>query len=222
MKFEEYSKKLIKSLNLADFPIGVKLIKITEELPNMVESGEPMAYCASVARARKGESVLLGKEKHGCLLGAAILGLINVPAKISSGEAHSSAGLLSSPAAASKTISEIPKIAPETIKNTLVFPLDKAPMEPEVILFYVKPGQAVWIALALNYTQGGRLSCSFAGIGCTCGDATVIPYLRKTPNFSIGDFGGRTRKGPEEMIVGLPFNLLDEVVNNLEKIGCPR
>ena len=93
---------------------------------------------------------------------------------------------------------------------------------PEVIIFYVKPGKALWIALALNYTRGGRLSCSFAGIGCTCGDATVIPYLRNTPNFAIGDFGGRMRRGPEEMLVGLPVTLLEEVVNNLEKLGCPR
>ena len=222
MNFEEVSSKLKKSLELEDSPAGVKLFKVGEDLLGIAEHAQPMQYCTAVLRARKGETILLGKDKHSCKLGAAILGLINMPVSFSSGEAHSKIGILSSPEAASKTISEIPKIAPETIKNTLVFPLDKAPMEPEVILFYVKPGQAVWIALALNYTQGGRLSCSFAGIGCTCGDATVIPYLRKTPNFSIGDFGGRTRKGPEEMIVGLPFNLLDEVVNNLEKIGCPR
>jgi uncharacterized protein (DUF169 family) len=181
-----------------------------------------MPYCASVVRARKGESVLLGKDKHGCQLGAAILGLINLPGKISSGEVHSSSGLLSSPAAASKTISEIPRIASETMRATLVFPLEKSPVEPEVIIFHVKPGQALWIALALNYTKGGRLSSSFAGIGCTCGDATVMPYLRNSPNFTIGDFGGRMRRGPEEMIVGLPVTLLEEVVNNLEKLGCPR
>jgi uncharacterized protein (DUF169 family) len=222
MKLEELSKKLKDTLVLGDSPVGVKLIKVGEELPEIAERAEPMPYCGSIASARKGESVLLGKDKHGCALGAAILGLINMPAKISSGEVHSSAGLFSSPSAASKTISEIPKIAPETIRATLVFPLEKALVEPEVIILHVKPGQAVWIALALNYTRGGRLSCSFAGIGCTCGDATVIPYLRKTANFAIGDFGGRMRRGPEEMIVGIPVALLEEVVGNLEKLGCTR
>lgn len=222
MKFEELSTKLKKTLVLEDSPVGVKLIKVGKEMPEIAECAERMPYCGSVARARKGESVLLGKDKHGCALGAAILGLANIPEKISSGEAHSSAGLLSSPAAASKTIREIPKIAPETIRTTLVFPLEKAPIEPEVIILHLKPRQALWMALALNYTKGGRLSCSFAGIGCTCGDATVIPYLRNTPNFSIGDFGGRTTRGPEEMMVGLPVTLLEEVVNNLERLGCPR
>jgi uncharacterized protein (DUF169 family) len=222
MKLEEISKKLKDTLVLVDSPVGVKLIKVGEELPDFAERAETMAYCASVACARKGESVLLGKDKHGCALGAAILGLTNMPAKISSGEVHSGSGLLASPAAASKTINEIPKIAPETIRATLVFPLEKAPAEPEVIILHIKPGQAVWIALALNYARGGRLSCSFAGIGCTCGDATVIPYLRNTPNFAIGDFGGRMRRGPEEMIVGIPFSLSEEVVDNLGRLGCPR
>ncbi|MFH1962177.1 MAG: DUF169 domain-containing protein, partial [bacterium] len=79
-----------------------------------------------------------------------------------------------------------------------------------------------WVALALNYTRGGRISSSFAGIGGTCGDATVIPYLRNVPNFTTGDFGGRTRRAPEEIIVGIPVSLLEEVVDNLEKLGCPR
>ena len=222
MKFEELSKKLKTTLELEDSPVGVKLIKVGEELPQIAERGEPIPYCASIARARKGESVLLGKDKHGCPLGAANLGLINVPEKMASGEAHASAGLLSSPAAASKTVSEIPRIAAETIQATLVFPLEKAPLEPEVVILHVKPDQALWVALALNYTRGGRISSSFAGIGGTCGDATVIPYLRSIPNFTTGDFGGRTRRAPEEMIVGIPVSLLEEVVNNLEKLGCPR
>lgn len=222
MKFDDLSKKLKKTLELEDSPVGVKLIKVGEELPEIAERAEPMPYCASVARARKGESVLLGKDKHGCPVGAANLGLINVPGKISSGEAHSSAGLLSSPAAASKTVAEIPKITAETIRATLVFPLEKAALEPEVVILHLKPDQALWVALSLNYTRGGRISCSFAGIGGTCGDATVIPYLRGVPNFTIGDFGGRTRRGPEEMIVGIPVSLLEEVVSNLEKLGCPR
>jgi uncharacterized protein (DUF169 family) len=222
MKFEEVSLKLKKVLELEDYPVGVKLIRADEELPGIAESAKPMPYCASVARARKGESVLLGKDKHGCPLGSAILGLTNIPGKISSGEAHSSQRLFSSPDAASKTISEIPKIVPETIQATLVFPLEKAPLKPDVIILHLKPGRAVWIAFALNYTRGGRLSCSFAGIGCTCGDATVIPYLRNIPNFAIGDLGGRISRGPEEMIIGLPVAVLDEVVNNLEKMGCPR
>ena len=222
MKFEELSKTLKKSLELEDSPVGVKLIKVGEDLSEIAEQAQPMQYCASVLRARKGETILLGKDKHSCKLGAAILGLINMPGNFSSGEAHSKIGLLSSPAAASKTISEIPKIAPETMRATLVFPLEKAPVEPEVILVEVKPRQALWIALALNYNNGGRLSCSFAGIGCTCGDATVVPYLRNTPNFTIGDFGGRMLRGPEYMIMGLPATQLEEVANSLEKLGCPR
>jgi uncharacterized protein (DUF169 family) len=222
MKFEELSKKLKTTLELEDSPVGVKLIKVGEKLPEIAERAEPMPYCASIARARKGESVVLWKDKHGCPLGAANLGLISVPEKMASGEAHSSAGLLSAPAAASKTVSEIPRIATETIQATLVFPLEKAPLEPEVVILYVKPDQALWVALALNYSRGGRISSSFAGIGGTCGDATVIPYLRNIPNFTTGDFGGRTRRAPEEMIVGIPVSLLEEVVTNLEKLGCPR
>ena len=218
MTLEEISKKLKATLELGDSPVGVKLIKVGEELPEIAEPAHPTAYCGSIASARQGESVLQRKDKHGCPLGAAILGLMKVPDKISSGEAHTKLRLFSSPAAASKTIREIPKIDPETIQATVVFPLEKAPVEPEVIILHLTPRQAMWVGLALNYTKGGRHFPSFACIGCACGDATVVPYLRNTPNFSIGDFGGRARRAPEEMIVGIPGNLIREVVNNLEKL----
>jgi len=222
MTLEEISKKLKATLELGDSPVGVKLIKVGEELPEIAEPARPTAYCASIARAREGESALQTKDKHGCPLGAAILGLMKVPEKISSGEAHTSMRLFSSPAAASKTISEIPRIDPETIRATVVFPLEKAPVEPEVIILNLKPRQAMWVGLALNYAKGGRHFPSFACIGCVCGDATVVPYLRNTPNFTIGDFGGRANRAAEEMVVGIPANLIGEVVNNLEKMGCPK
>lgn len=222
MKLSELSERLKKTLEFKGSPVGVKLIKVGEKLPSISEPEKPMPYCASIAEARKGEIIFLGKDKHGCPLGAALLGLRNVPEKMASGEAHSSAGLSSSPAAASKTVSEIPRISAETIQATLVFPLEKAPLEPEVVILHVKPDQALWVTLALNYSRGGRISSTFAGIGCICGDATVIPYLKNKPNFTPGDFGGRTRRAPEEMIVGTPVSLLEEVVTNLEKLGCPR
>jgi uncharacterized protein (DUF169 family) len=222
MKFEELSKKLRSTLKLEDSPVGVKLIKVGEELPEIAKLAKGIPYCESVARARKGEVVLLGKDKHGCPLGAAILGLRNFQEKMASGEAHFSARLSSSPVAASKTVSEIPRIPAETIQATLVFPLEKAPLEPEVVILYVKPYQAMWVALALNYSRGGRISSTFAGIGSICGDATVIPYMKNNPNFTPGDFGGRKLRVPEEMIVGIPISLLEESATNLEKMGCPR
>ncbi len=218
MRFSELSERLKTALELEDPPVGVKLIKVGEKLPNVAEPEKPMPYCASIAQARKGEAILLGKDKHECKLGAANLGLIMVSEMIASGKAHIGMGLFKSTDAASETISEVPRIAPETIQATLVFPLEKALMDPDVVILHVKPINGLWIALSLNYTLGGRISSSFAGIGGTCGDATALPYLTNKPNFTVGDFGARRRRAPEEMIVGLPAALLEEVVNNLEKL----
>jgi uncharacterized protein (DUF169 family) len=218
VRCSELSEKLKSILELEDSPVGVKLIKANEKLPNIAEPEKSMPYCASIAQARKGEIILLGKDKLGCMLGAANLGLIAVPKKIASGEAHASMGLFKSTDAASKTISEIPRIAPETIQATLVFPLEKAPMDPDVVILNVKPINGLWIALSLNYTVGGRISSSFAGLGGTCGDATALPYLTNKPNFTVGDFAARKRRAPDEITIGLPAALLEEVVNNLEKL----
>jgi uncharacterized protein (DUF169 family) len=218
VRCSELSEKLKFILELEDSPVGVKLFKVGEELPNMTEPEKPIPYCTAVAQARKGAIILLRKDKLGCMLGAANLGLIEVPRKIASGEHHASIGLFKSTDAASKTISEIPRIAPETIQATLVFPLEKAPMEPDVVILNVKPCIGLWIALSLNYNVGGRISASFAGLGGSCGDATALPYLTNKPNFTVGDFASRKLRSPDEMIIGIPAILITEVVNNLEKL----
>jgi uncharacterized protein (DUF169 family) len=213
----ELSEKLKLIMELEDSPVGIKLIKASEELPNIAEPEKPISYCAAIAQARKGEVIFLKKDKHGCMLGAANLGLITVPQKIASGETHASIGLFKSTDAASKTISEIPRIT-TPIQATLVFPLEKAPMDPDVVILNVKPCNGLWIALSLNYNVGGRISSSFSGLGGTCGDATATPYLTNKPNFTVGDFTGRKLRAPEELIIGIPAGLLTEVVDNLEKL----
>jgi len=91
-------------------------------------------------------------------------------------------------------------------------------VDPDVVIINVKPINGLWTTLSLDYVAGGRISSSFAGIGGTCGDATVLPYLTGMPNFSVGDFGGRKNTSPDDIIVGLPVSLLEEVVNSLEKL----
>jgi uncharacterized protein (DUF169 family) len=217
MRYSELSERLKTILKLENSPVGVKLIKVGEKLPDIAEPENPMSYCASVAQARRGVTILLGKDKHVCKLGAANLGLISLPEMIASGKSH--AGIIfKSTDTASKAISQIPRIDEGTVQATLVFPLEKAPMDPDVIILNVKPINGLWIVLSLNYASGGRISSSFAGIGGTCGDATVLPYLTNKPNFSVGDFGGRKHTPPEDIIVGLPAALLEEVVDNLEKL----
>jgi len=218
MKLSELSERLKKTLEFEGSPVGVKLIKVGEKLPSISEPEKPMPYCASVAEARKGEIIFLGKDKHQCKLGAAYLGLISGPEMIASGKAHTGMGLFNSTDAASKTVSEVPKIDLETIQATLVFPLEKAPLDPDIVILHVKPINGLWIALSLNYTAGGRISSSFAGIGGTCGDATALTYLTNKPNFTVGDFGARKRRAPEEIIIGIPAAMLEEVVNNLGKL----
>jgi uncharacterized protein (DUF169 family) len=217
MRFSELSERLKRVLKLEDSPVGVKLIKVGEKLPSIAEPENPISYCASVARARKGETLLMGKDKHVCKLGAANLGLIPLPEPIASGKSH--AGIIfKSTDAASRTIGQIPRIDEGSVQATLVFPLEKAPVDPDVVVLSVNPDNGLWVALSLDYAAGGRVSSSFAGIGGTCGDATVLPYLSNKPNFSVGDFGGRKNKSPGDIIVGLPASLLGEVVDSLEKL----
>lgn len=58
-RYSELSERLKAVLKLENSPVGVKLIKVGEKLPSIAEPENPISYCASVARARKGETILL-------------------------------------------------------------------------------------------------------------------------------------------------------------------
>lgn len=218
----EYSLLLKEILGLKWSPIGVKLVKANEAItavpPN---STRRLRYCQLLMEAKRGKSASLTAENIACPAAAAALGLLPLPEKIRSGDMLKILGLFESKDAAAQTMVQMPRIKLGAIKAIAAAPLEDARFRPDVIIIEDRPEKIMWINLAAIHETGGRLSFSSAVFQACCVDVTVIPYLTKSVNVSLGCYGCRdaTDISDDECLVGIPVEKLDEILTSLKAIS---
>ncbi|MCQ1534170.1 hypothetical protein FTO70_00345 [Methanosarcina sp. KYL-1] len=221
MDYAEIAEKLVKFLDLRYEPVAVKVIKKGELIPEGYEVPEKnLRHCQSIMKARKGESFVIPADKHACVVGASSLGLIPTPEKVASGEFHHNLGMFDSVEAAAEMVAKRPAFEPESRIATVVGPLKDAKVEPDVVILVDRPETVYWIIPASTYFRGGRVNFSSAAFQATCADTTILPTLSGDINVSLGCFGCRKATDIEndEMLIGIPFNKIEEIVQALEKI----
>ena len=218
MKNEIISQKIEQILGLDSPPLAIKIVKIEEPLPNIRSSPQRSRYCQLLMLARKGQILMLTAEDLACPAAKAALGFAPMPEKIASGEMLCSLGLFMSKEAAAKTMNMIPRIKLGSTKAVIAGPLRDFPVAQDVVVVEGLPEQVMWLCLARNFKEGGRLNFNSSIFQCCCVDVTVVPYLTGEVNISPGCYGCReaTDTPPEHMFMGIPFRLLTEMVNSLE------
>jgi uncharacterized protein (DUF169 family) len=79
----------------------------------------------------------------------------------------------------------------------------------------------MWINLASIHKTGGRLSFNSTVFQACCVDVTVIPYLTKNVNVSLGCYGCRdaTDIADDECLVGIPIEKLEEILTSLKALS---
>jgi len=218
----QFSVSLKEILGLKWSPVAVKLVKPDESI-NEIPSKSPkrLRYCQLLMEAKRGKSATLTSENIACPAAAAALGLMPLPEKISSGMMLKTLGLFESEEAAAKTMAQMSRMKLGEVKAIAAAPLENAAFRPDVVIIEDKPEKIMWINLAAIHETGGRLSFSSAVFQACCVDVTVIPYLTKNVNVSLGCYGCRdaTDIADDECLVGIPMDKMDEIITSLEALA---
>ena len=219
--YDLISHKIKDNLGLKKSPVAIKFVLREEDIPEGISKIDVnIRHCEMVQKASQGEMFYATSEEQMCKGGSAAVGLQEAPKKVQTGEFYLSTGRFSSIGSAKRTMNSIPKINP--MMYALVYaPLEKTTFDPDVIVVIANPAQAMKLAQALIYTLGGRVEADFSGIQSICADAVAGPFLRKTPNFTLGCSGSRKFADikEDEVIVGLNGENIGCVVNALENMG---
>jgi uncharacterized protein (DUF169 family) len=218
----QFSVLLKEILGLKWSPVAVKLVKSDEsinEVPPM--SPKRLRYCQLLMEAKRGKSATLTAENIACPAAAAALGLMPLPEKISSGKMLKTLGLFESEEAAAKTMAQMSRMRLGEVKAIAAAPLENATFIPDVVIIEDKPEKIMWINLAAIHETGGRLSFSSAVFQACCVDVTVIPYLTKNVNVSLGCYGCRdaTDIADDECLVGIPMEKMDGIITSLKALA---
>lgn len=224
MELDEMAKTLVETLHLETNPVGVKLLRKEEDIPKDIEMiTEPLRYCEMVQAARyRGETTLAKVEMHSCKGGAAGLGLMEFPENISSGNLYfSKLNKVVTKESGSKTVSSFPAQKAGSTVATLVAPLEKMTVKPDVVIFVGTPVQARRVVQAALYKEGGRVNIDTAGIQSLCVDATSSPILKGDVNVSMGCDGAAKNAGLEDdfVVVGIPFDMVEKIAPILAERG---
>ena len=216
MEVDIMAKTLVETLHLETNPVGVKLFRDASEIPGDLKMVDgPLRYCEMVQAARlRGETTLAGPDLHSCKGGSAGLGMNEFPENISSGNLYfSKLNKVETKEAGSKIVSSFPAQEAGRTVATLVGPLERMRVKPDVVIFVGKPFQARRVVQAALYQEGGRVNFDTSGIQSFCVDATSSPILKGDVNVSLGCDGAAKNAGLEDefVVVGIPFDMAEKI-----------
>ncbi|PAV10934.1 hypothetical protein ASJ81_02145 [Methanosarcina spelaei] len=225
-EINKYGQELIDCLKLKTSPVAVKLVPKGGEVPEGIKKvDETMRHCQLVDRVRRtGEEFYTLGEDQMCKGGAGAMGLGEMPPKVASGEFYfNKLKQFSTQGAARRTLEGVTKLPPNSTEAILYSPLEKTTFTPDVVVIICTPKQVMLLTQAMMYKMGGRIEASFAGKQSLCSDAVVKTYKEGKVGVTVGCSGSRTytKISDEEMIMGIPIELLADVAAGLKAI-CPK
>lgn len=215
--YDGIPEKLEKMLGLENIPIAVSFSAEAPEGVERMKGRIRLCQMLDVVRLER-RSFSTVSENHRCDGGAYSCGLRMRKADRKSGEFLVKLGLFGSPRAARRFIDANPRIEVGTVKVVSFSPLVNTPFEPDVIVLICNAEQGMKIAESFAYESGKRIT------GLTpppiCSGIVAAPYVTGEVVYSLGDAGARKymKIKSTDLFVGIPAELLPEIVENLGKL----
>ncbi len=223
MDYKVYSEEICKMVRPQTFPIGVKFYKDIDKLP--AEAVRPSKYdikislCQWITMARRwGWFLGAIAEDINCTPCLAALGLKQLESNIHFSEYFVEMGYFDSIELAERATKELDPIPAGEISGIAIFPLDTAPVDPDIILIYGTPAQMARLAAGYVYHYGKLIESKTTGFGISCLSA-VKPYFTGKPAFVHPGRGERILAGTDEseMYFTFPASHCESLVDGLIK-----
>ncbi len=222
MDYTRYSESIMRMVMPQSFPLGVKIIKKDDPFPDEVvrpgKFGIKVALCQWITLARRWGWVLgATAEDINCSPCLAGFGFRKLKTKADFVQFLMDMGYFDSRDLASALAGPLELLKPGEVKGIVAFPLNKAPLSPDLVVIYGSPAQMIRLAVGFIYNHG-RLIRSETGFGLSC-LATVMPFWKHEPALVHPGRGERmlAGTGDDEMLFTAPASYLETLVDGLEK-----
>lgn len=210
-------------LNLGSYPVGVKLFEKASDAAGVkgAQALRSTAVCHMLALARGyRESGVCTSNAPGmkCLWGLACLGMIRSPERLLRGELNRP--FTRDDEAAKKLQDEIFMLGNEGARygGVLTAPLDLMPLEPDVIVAYMTPGQALKVLLGYEYAEGKVIrNATIAGQSSVC-TAIAKVIAGEDIVLDIPCVGDRTwgLVGDDQLVMAFSPRVFDKIIEGMK------
>mgnify|MGYP001193042604 FL=1 len=206
-------------LNLSTYPVGVKLFEraseaLTVKGARVLRATAP-CHMAALARYYRRDGVTVATAQGmRCLWGLACLGLIATPERLARGDLN--LPFTRDEAAARALQANILMLGDKghLFNALLVAPLDLMPVEPDAIVAYMTPGQALKVLLGFEHGEGRALKGTTLTGQCTVCSAIARVMRGEDLVIDIPCAGDRTwgLVPDQELVVVLSPGTFDDLL----------
>ena len=227
MNYQDFSDGITKLIRPQSYPLGLKLVKESSQLPEKAarpsKYGIKISICQWITMARRwGRTLGAMADDINCSPCLAALGLKRMESDKALAEYFRDMGYFGSIESAIRAAESLDPIPAGEIGGVAMFPLDQAPVDPDLVIIYGTPAQMARLAAGYVYHSGQLIESKTTGFGISCLSA-VKPYFTGKPAFVHPGRGERILAGTDESEMFLTFpardceSLLDGLIKTQEK-----
>ena len=221
MDWKRIAGEIRRYCNLASAPVAVKLLEQAKDLSAIegLRQLQDTAPCHMAAYARYyKEDGVVGASAEGmkCVWGAACTGLMRSPDRLSEGEL---AWRYAKDAEAGRHIQEVMGVlgAREKLFDAMAMgPLDVAALDPDVVVLYVTPAQALRLVIAYAFESGDEVRSVITGQSSLC-SSIAHAYQERNLVVDLPCVGDRMfgLVQEQEMLVAFHHSRAEQLVEGL-------
>ncbi len=224
-RFREAGHVFERLLRLSSFPLAIKLVKDTTELPLNCKSPQKDLntknfLCQNFKISRTyGWTMAIMNEDCVCKLARMVFGWDPYTKEMEEWAHQFNVGLYSKDLETSKKLEKELFFLKEKYEGVVISPLTRTKIIPDVIQIYCLPAQAMRLIQAYLYMEGGVMTFTAAGRIGSCHDGVLKPFLTNKPQLVILGNGDRVWGVAEdsELLFSLPSQCLSLILEGLEK-----
>ena len=223
MNPQEASEVLTRLIRPQTAPLGIKILGPGDQPPDPkmarpAKYGLKISLCQWVTLARRSlRPVTVMAEDVNCSPCLACLGLRRMKTESALADYFMGMGYFADPELAAQAAAQIDPLPAGELRGVLIFPLDQAPMDPDLVVIYGSPAQMARLAAGLVHQTGRLVPSATTGFGISC-LSLVKPHWTGQAALVIPGRGERILAGTEEgeMYMTLPGGQLKALVAGLE------
>ncbi len=230
--YQNFGKDLYHKLHLSTYPVAIKYIENTDEIPETAlwpsAMGKKMALCQAFTMARRmGTTVAMTAKDNFCVPATALHQWGNISAEDFI-ESQVRQGWHKDVEVEKRRFESFSKmLGPDYFAKPVKYigficaPLTEVTFIPDSVLIYCDGLQFTHIIQALSYEHKYVPTSSFEGFEESCTKGGLLPFVTQKPQVVIPGAGDRAFGGisDHELGVGLPAGLTSYVLENLFKTG---
>jgi uncharacterized protein (DUF169 family) len=225
--FKEAQRIIMEAIRPRTLPLAFNLLDQDDAFPEKTKRPGQMlkkriTICQGVTMARVyGWTVGLKKEDIICVPALVAWGMSGAEdQKDELAGLFNTVGFAENREVAQSQVADMSCPSEGEVGGILLSPLERAQREPDSLVIYCNPAQAMRLVQGINYLQDTLVTGSFAG-KVECIETLYAAYKLDKPRIAIPGMGDRifSMTQDDELVVSIPARLLPDLLKGLTEAG---